>query len=76
MVAWIAQLALAHGQDLLNDTIRFSVFNLQMRPYAVMPDARRDIMSMAIRPGDERLYVVTRTGMIYAINEDAGGRTT
>lgn len=32
-------------------------------------------MSMAIRPGDWRLYVVIRTGMIYAIDEDAGGHT-
>ena len=76
IVVWIAQVSLAHGQDLLNDRITFSVFNLQLRPYAVMPEDSRNIMSMTTQPGDQRLYVTTQEGMIHVIHEDAGGHTT
>ncbi len=76
MVIWLSQWPLAYAQDLLNDTIRFSVFNLQLRPYAVMPEDTANIISMTTRPGDQWLYVTTQEGMIYAIDEDAGGHTT
>ncbi len=72
MVPW----SVAHGQDLLDDRLRFSTFNLQLRPYAVLPAETSNIISMTTRPGDRRLYVTTQEGVIYVINEDAGGHTT
>ncbi len=72
----MSQIPLAHGQDLLNDALRFSVFNLQLRPYAVLPADTNNIISMTTRPGDRRLYVTTQEGVIYVIDEDAGGHTT
>lgn len=75
-ITWGISLPLAHGQDLLNDTIRFSGVTLQLRPYVVVPAETRNIISMTTRPGDDRLYVTTQEGVIYAIGEDASGRTT
>lgn len=76
IAAWITHMSLAHGQDLLNDALRFSVFNLQLRPYAVLPAETRNLISMTTRPGDRRLYVTTQEGVVYVIDEDAGGHTT
>ncbi len=76
MAAWLTYVSLAHGQDLLNDTLRFSVFNLQLRPYAELPADMSNIISMTTRPGDRQLYVTTQEGVIYVVDEDVGGHTT
>ena len=65
----------SNSEDLLNDQMRFSLFNLHLRPYAVLPDSTPNIISMTNRPGDDRLYVTTQEGMIYVMTEMANGRT-
>jgi hypothetical protein len=73
----------ARSQDLLNDTIDYSNFTLNLRPYFTMPVSplplttnHRNIISMTTRPGDTRLYVTTQDGYVTAINEDVNGATT
>ena len=60
------------GQDLLNDNIMLSEFNLELRPYVTLPGNTNDIISMITRPGDSRLYVTTQETIIYTVD---GGAT-
>ncbi|MDX1964029.1 MAG: PQQ-dependent sugar dehydrogenase [Pirellulales bacterium] len=65
----------AYGQDLLNDNIPFAAYNLKLRPYVTMPNGQRNIISMTTRPDDDRLYVTTQEGKIFAVEENAQGQT-
>jgi hypothetical protein len=81
-LCWLALLGLfsaargAWAQDLLNDNLAYSPFNLELRPYATLPVNDRRIIGMITRSGDPRLYVTTEGGRIFTINKDAQGNTT
>jgi glucose/arabinose dehydrogenase len=64
-------------QDLLNDDIEFSAFNLELRPYiSQMPTGFNNIISMTTRLGDPRLYVTTQQGRIYVVDQNPDGTGT
>jgi hypothetical protein len=72
----------ARSQDLLNDTIDYSNFTLNLRPYFTMQTTspfnttHRNIISMTTRPGESKLYVTTQDGYVTAITENPGGSTS
>jgi hypothetical protein len=72
----------ARSQDLLNDTIDYSNFTLNLRPYFTMQTTspfntfHRNIISMTTRPGESKLYVTTQDGYVTAITENANGTTS
>lgn len=62
-----------HGQDLLNDPIAYSGLDLDVVEYVQMPDGQHPILSMMSPAFDERLYVSSSLGGIYAIDETPDG---
>lgn len=66
----------AIGQDLLNDNLTYSSFNLDLRPYITLPADDHSIIQMQTRTGDNRLYVTTEAGSIYTLDTDGSGHTT
>jgi glucose/arabinose dehydrogenase len=66
----------AAEQDLLNDSLSFSGKTLNLRPYATMPAGFNNIIGMAYKPSDTRMFVPTEQGSIFVVNEDASGNVT
>jgi hypothetical protein len=77
---WLVVLGLMRApstaQDLLNDDPQYSPFQLELRPYATLPQNDRRIIGMITRSGDARLYVTTEGGRIYTISADGAGTPT
>ncbi len=74
--ALIALSCPALAQDLLNDNLTYSPFNLALRPYVTLPANDSRIIGMTTRVGDSRFYVTTEQGRIYTVNTDGGGNAT
>src|SRR5262245_58548398 len=72
----IAPSSPVRAQDLLNDNPQYSPFNLELRPFVMLPANDRSIIGMTTRKGDARLYVATEGGRIYTINPDGSGGVT
>ncbi|WP_197531196.1 PQQ-dependent sugar dehydrogenase [Posidoniimonas corsicana] len=63
----------AAAQDLLNDTISFADFQLNLRPYVTLPSSNDSIVNMTTRSGDSSLFVTTEEGDIFTVPTGAGG---
>ena len=72
-LSFAALVSFVSGQDLLNDEILFSSLELDVVEYVRLPDADRAILSMYSPPTDDRLFVSSLLGRIYAIEPGAVG---
>ncbi len=62
-----------HGQDLLNDTIEYTGLDLDVVEYVQLPAGQHSILSLSTPLPDDRLYVSSSLGGIYAIDETPEG---
>ncbi len=63
----------AQGQDLLNDVIEYSGLDLDVVEFVQMPAGQHPILSMMSPTFDDRLYVSSSLGGIYAVDETPDG---